>query len=166
MPCPAVRALTYLRNRNQIYCGSIPGSWCAQRGTRVVRNALRLLNCLPMADIPMSSITRNSTIVRPSEVNRHDAVAVAVWEERWHPLREEWVIIAAHRNSRPWAGASVNGTTDRSVPHYLANCYLCPGNHRVHGARNDNYSGIFVFHNDLPCVGPAAPALSIWRRAS
>ena len=27
-----------------------------------------------------------------------------MWEERWHPLREEWVIIAAHRNNRPWSG--------------------------------------------------------------
>ena len=22
-----------------------------------------------------------------------------VWEERWHPLREEWVIVAAHRQN-------------------------------------------------------------------
>lgn len=26
------------------------------------------------------------------------------WEERWHPLREEWVIVAAHRQGRPWVG--------------------------------------------------------------
>ena len=26
------------------------------------------------------------------------------WEQRWHPLREEWVIVAAHRNNRPWVG--------------------------------------------------------------
>ena len=26
------------------------------------------------------------------------------WEERWHPLREEWVIVAAHRQNRPWVG--------------------------------------------------------------
>jgi hypothetical protein len=26
------------------------------------------------------------------------------WEERWHPLREEWVIVAAHRQGRPWIG--------------------------------------------------------------
>jgi Nitroreductase family len=24
------------------------------------------------------------------------------WEQRWHPLREEWVIVAAHHNNRPW----------------------------------------------------------------
>jgi UDPglucose--hexose-1-phosphate uridylyltransferase len=99
----------------------------------------------------------NSKLLRPSGGNGHDAVAGAVWEERWHPLREEWVIIAAHRNSRPWTGASVNGAAAEVDPHYLADCYLCPGNRRVHGARNDDYSGIFVFDNDLPCVGPGAP---------
>jgi UDPglucose--hexose-1-phosphate uridylyltransferase len=99
----------------------------------------------------------NSMLLRPSGDNGHDAIDGAVWEERWHPLREEWVIIAAHRNSRPWTGASVNGAPAEVDPHYLADCYLCPGNYRVHGARNDVYSGIFVFDNDLPCVGSGAP---------
>ena len=26
------------------------------------------------------------------------------WEERWHPLRREWVIVSSHRNDRPWQG--------------------------------------------------------------
>ena len=26
------------------------------------------------------------------------------WEQRWHPLREEWVVVAAHRQDRPWQG--------------------------------------------------------------
>jgi UDPglucose--hexose-1-phosphate uridylyltransferase len=80
------------------------------------------------------------------------------WEERWHPLREEWVIIAAHRNARPWTGASVSGATVADEPGYVSDCYLCPGNARVHGARNDNYTGIFVFDNDLPCVAADAPS--------
>ena len=29
------------------------------------------------------------------------------WEQRWHPLREEWVIVAAHRQNRPWTGGTV-----------------------------------------------------------
>jgi len=29
------------------------------------------------------------------------------WEERWHPLREEWVIVAAHRQDRPWSGETI-----------------------------------------------------------
>ena len=40
---------------------------------------------------------------------------------------------------------------------YLPDCYLCPGNVRVSGARNDDYTGTFVFDNDHPSVGPKAP---------
>lgn len=81
------------------------------------------------------------------------------WEERWHPLREEWVIIAAHRQDRPWHGERLDGVkrTAETLPEYVADCYLCPGNTRVSGVRNENYGGIFVFDNDHPCVGPAAP---------
>ncbi len=79
------------------------------------------------------------------------------WEERWHPLREEWVIVAAHRNDRPWTGET-RAAPPRAVPPHAADCPLCPGNVRVSGARNPAYAGIFVFDNDLPCVGPAAPA--------
>jgi UDPglucose--hexose-1-phosphate uridylyltransferase len=78
------------------------------------------------------------------------------WEQRWHPLREEWVIVAAHRNNRPWTGETV-GSRAKTTPEYVPDCPLCPGNVRVSGARNDNYGGIFVFDNDMPCVGPDAP---------
>lgn len=84
------------------------------------------------------------------------AKQAVVWEERWHPLREEWVIVAAHRNDRPWVGQTVDAPA-REAPPYAADCPLCPGNRRVSGRRNPDYSGIFVFDNDLPCVGPAAP---------
>jgi len=26
------------------------------------------------------------------------------WETRWHPLLEQWVIIAANTEARPWSG--------------------------------------------------------------
>jgi UDPglucose--hexose-1-phosphate uridylyltransferase len=78
------------------------------------------------------------------------------WEQRWHPLREEWVIVAAHRNDRPWTGETVGGCTDPGPP-YVADCPLCPGNVRVGGRRNEPYTGVFAFDNDLPCVGPDAP---------
>jgi UDPglucose--hexose-1-phosphate uridylyltransferase len=87
----------------------------------------------------------------------HREPLAATWEERWHPLREEWVIIAAHRNQRPWTGEKVKDDGATNMPAYLADCYLCPGNARVNGARNDRYTGIFVFDNDLPCVSEAAP---------
>ena len=44
-----------------------------------------------------------------------------------------------------------------ALPEYVADCYLCPGNLRVNGARNDNYTNTFVFDNDHPCVGFEAP---------
>ncbi len=78
------------------------------------------------------------------------------WEERWHPLREEWVMIAAHRQNRPWSGETV-GRELRALPRYVADCYLCPGNARVGGAVNPDYDGVFVFENDHPCVGDDAP---------
>jgi len=78
------------------------------------------------------------------------------WEERWHPLREEWVIVAAHRQDRPWSGEQLkHKSTTR--PTYVDDCYLCPGNERVSGGRNPDYTGIFVFDNDHPCVGMNAP---------
>jgi UDPglucose--hexose-1-phosphate uridylyltransferase len=79
-----------------------------------------------------------------------------VWEERWHPLREEWVIVAAHRQSRPWSGAEVACTGPR-LPAFDPACYLCPGNPRIGGAVNPSYTGTFVFDNDHPCVGANAP---------
>jgi UDPglucose--hexose-1-phosphate uridylyltransferase len=85
-----------------------------------------------------------------------DSRAGETWEQRWHPLREEWVIIAAHRDRRPWTGDSVSRRGE-AAPVYSSDCYLCPGNERVHGHRNPPYDDIFVFDNDLPCVAPDAP---------
>ena len=79
-----------------------------------------------------------------------------MWEERWHPLREEWVIVAAHWQARPWSGAEVAATAP-PPPVFDPACYLCPGNPRVSGAVNPHYSGTFVFDNDHPCVGVTAP---------
>lgn len=92
------------------------------------------------------------------------------WEERWHPLREEWVIVAAHRQDRPWCGETVRLKHGPSTS-YVADCYLCPGNTRVSGAVNPPYRGVFVFDNDHPCVGlnaPSPPVLdhSVYRNRS
>jgi len=78
------------------------------------------------------------------------------WEERWHPLREEWVVVAAHRQNRPWNGETV-AREEPELPSYVSDCYLCPGNPRISGARNDMYERTFVFDNDHPCVGFEAP---------
>src|ERR1700730_4778287 len=78
------------------------------------------------------------------------------WEERWHPLRREWVIVSSHRNDRPWQGERVD-EAQAPVPAWSADCYLCPRNTRVSGATNEDYAGIYVFDNDHPCVAPGAP---------
>ena len=78
------------------------------------------------------------------------------WEQRWHPLREEWVIVAAHRQQRPWTGNTVAAPAATAVA-YDPGCYLCPGNARVSGAVNARYANTFVFDNDHPCVGADAP---------
>jgi UDPglucose--hexose-1-phosphate uridylyltransferase len=79
-----------------------------------------------------------------------------VWEERWHPLREEWVIVAAHRQDRPWSGGTMEHETEE-LPEYVPDCYLCPGNPRVSGMVNPRYPQTFVFDNDHPSVSPSAP---------
>jgi UDPglucose--hexose-1-phosphate uridylyltransferase len=77
------------------------------------------------------------------------------WEKRWHPLREEWVVYSAHRNSRPWQGAGL--IKPKESPEYDPSCYLCPGNKRVHGSANPEYKDVFIFENDHPVVSMRAP---------
>ena len=77
-------------------------------------------------------------------------------EERWHPLRREWVIISSGRSNRPWSGETV-GAGRAALPAYVPACYLCPGNPRVSGHANPDYDSVFVFDNDHPCVTPTAP---------
>ncbi len=91
------------------------------------------------------------------------------WEQRWHPLRQEWVVIAAHRQDRPWTTEQVKRSSVE-VPRHDDACHLCPGNRRVSGVVNERYSRVFVFDNDHPCVGPEAPlvlapATGIYRSA-
>lgn len=80
----------------------------------------------------------------------------ATWEQRWHPLREEWVIVAGHRQQRPWVGETVPAAATPALA-YDPDCTLCPGNSRVSGAVNAIYPTTFVFDNDHPCVGEEAP---------
>ena len=80
----------------------------------------------------------------------------AAWEQRWHPLREEWVVVAAHRQDRPWQGERAE-ISPPPLPEYVESCYFCPRNVRVGGARNPDYQSVFVFDNDHPCVGTDAP---------
>jgi UDPglucose--hexose-1-phosphate uridylyltransferase len=80
------------------------------------------------------------------------------WEKRWHPLRQEWVIYAAHRNSRPWTTGK-STIAEKQIPAYDSSCYLCPGNQRIHGQQNPAYKEVFIFDNDHPVVGSHAPVI-------
>lgn len=82
--------------------------------------------------------------------------AKAVWEQRWHPLREEWVLYSSHRGGRPWIG-DTHAPQEDGAPSYDPNCALCPGNKRLTG-ENPQYSGAYGFTNDLPPFSNAAPA--------
>ena len=79
------------------------------------------------------------------------------WEKRWHPLRREWVVYAAHRNNRPWNFEKKE--SGKPAPAYDLDCYLCPGNNRVSGMQNPAYDNVFVFENDHPVVGLNAPGI-------
>ncbi len=77
---------------------------------------------------------------------------------RRNPLTGKWVLVSQNRSARPWHG-KVETTEDRaSLPEFDPDCYLCPGNLRLHhhaGAnekRNPHYDGVFVFDNDFPAL--------------
>ena len=45
---------------------------------------------------------------------------MSTWEKRWHPLRQEWVIVSANTGARPWSGAVVEGQTVDTLSTILA----------------------------------------------
>ncbi|MDR3405942.1 MAG: galactose-1-phosphate uridylyltransferase [Chthoniobacter sp.] len=81
-----------------------------------------------------------------------------VWEQRWHPIRGEWVLFTSQRGGRPWVGETVAGPVARP-PEFDPACALCPGNPRLRG-HNPHYPGVYLFTNDLPCFSPHAPTVS------
>lgn len=87
---------------------------------------------------------------------------VGKWEKRWHPLRNEWVVYAAHRNNRPWSFDKKESNT--ISPEYDPTCYLCPGNRRVSGLSNPDYKDVYIFDNDHPVVGMTSPDISAARQ--
>jgi UDPglucose--hexose-1-phosphate uridylyltransferase len=66
------------------------------------------------------------------------------------------MVVAAHRQDRPWQGERAT-VSPPPVPEHVGDCYFCPRNLRVSGARNPDYGSVFVFDNDHPCVGAEAP---------
>lgn len=65
-------------------------------------------------------------------------------------------MVSPHRAKRPWQGQQEK-VVEQNQPSYDPQCYLCPGNKRVTGERNPNYTQPFVFKNDFSALMPDSP---------
>ncbi len=72
---------------------------------------------------------------------------------RFNPLTREWILVSPHRSKRPWLG-QVEKRTPEALPAYDPECYLCPGNERAGGIKNNAYTGTYVFDNDFSALLP------------
>ncbi len=66
-------------------------------------------------------------------------------------LTGDWVLVSPHRDKRPWQG-QVDPVSTPQLAAHDPDCHLCPGNARVTGERNPDYSGPFVFQNDFAAL--------------
>lgn len=79
---------------------------------------------------------------------------------RFNLLTREWVLVSPHRTERPWQG-KVDEIVPAKAIDFDPACYLCPGNERLGGARNPEYTDTFVFDNDYPALLPDVPSVEI-----
>lgn len=70
---------------------------------------------------------------------------------RRNPLTGEWLLLSPQRTQRPWQGLTEEVPT-LGNRQYDPTCYLCPGNERMQGHRNENYQDTFVFTNDFQAM--------------
>uniref|UniRef100_A0A8C4Z323 Galactose-1-phosphate uridylyltransferase n=1 Tax=Gadus morhua TaxID=8049 RepID=A0A8C4Z323_GADMO len=76
--------------------------------------------------------------------------------QRYNPLTDRWVLVSAHRMTRPWAGQK-ESVSEQQVVRSDPQNPLCPGNTRANGQVNPDYESTFVFENDFPALQPDAP---------
>jgi UDPglucose--hexose-1-phosphate uridylyltransferase len=82
------------------------------------------------------------------------------WERRWHPLLQEWVILAATTANRPWSGETLD-KSENGEPDFDPACYLCPGVTRASGIKNPDYEKPYVFTNDFASFSMDAPDIHV-----
>lgn len=70
---------------------------------------------------------------------------------RYNPLTGEWILVSPHRAKRPWQGQQEEIACDNK-PEYDSKCYLCPGNSRAGGVKNEPYTDTYVFNNDFSAI--------------
>lgn len=85
---------------------------------------------------------------------------MTVWFDAVNPLTNEHILVSPHRTKRPWLGQT-EAPQPSTLPQYDPECYLCPGNTRIGGQKNESYENTTAFENDfaavLPPPGPLAP---------
>ncbi|KAH8916760.1 putative GAL7-UDP-glucose--hexose-1-phosphate uridylyltransferase [Atractiella rhizophila] len=70
---------------------------------------------------------------------------------RFNPLTQTWVLCSPHRTKRPWQGETNPPVLD-DRPEFDPKCYLCPGNERAGGLKNEKYETTWIFENDYAAV--------------
>ncbi|EOZ91497.1 Galactose-1-phosphate uridylyltransferase [Indibacter alkaliphilus LW1] len=75
---------------------------------------------------------------------------------RYNPFTGEYVQVSPHRSNRPWQGQQEKTTKTKGLS-YDPECFLCPGNKRVGGEINPDYSDTFVFQNDFGALTQEVP---------
>lgn len=76
--------------------------------------------------------------------------------KRYNILTGEWVLVSPHRAKRPWQGQEEEVKRREKID-YDENCYLCPGNTRINGEQNPEYTDTFVFTNDFAALQNNGP---------
>lgn len=66
-------------------------------------------------------------------------------------LTGDWVLVSPQRMKRPWQG-EVKPAASVEQPRHDPGCYLCPGNVRMGGVDNPDYTGTHIFPNDFPAL--------------
>ncbi|WP_010134178.1 UDP-glucose--hexose-1-phosphate uridylyltransferase [Ochrovirga pacifica] len=80
--------------------------------------------------------------------------------KRLNILTGEWVLVSPHRAKRPWQGQN-EAVNNEKRPSYDESCYLCPGNTRVNGEVNPDYTGTYVFTNDFAALQSDSPEFEV-----